>query len=404
MVLMKRSLYILLLCCLVVNGFSQEPTRWRGPTRDGHYPEAGLLKKWPADGPEILWSFEDLGQGHSSAIVDQGFIYTTGMQSGEGYLFKFDLNGELLYKKRYGPEFTESYVGTRGTPVIVGDKIYLLSGVGQLYCFSNGTGDILWSKHLFKDFDGRQITWGLNETPVIDGDVIYVTPGGKKYNIVALNRHTGALVWSSRGQGEKSAYCTPLLFEHNDRKILATHFESHLVGFDAVTGEMLWSQYQPNEWSVHANTPLYHDGNLFYLSGWGQGGGMLELSPDGNSARLKWTHKIMDSRTGGAVLVDGYIYGSGDSRTWSCLDWKTGKEMYTSNEIAVGDVIYADGMLYCYSQRGELALVKPDPSGFEVVSLARVALGSEQHWAHPVIYDGVLYIRHGRALIAYKVK
>jgi len=401
---MKRLIFTSLLGCLIANGFAQEPTSWRGPTRDGHYPETGLLRKWPAGGPQILWSFNELGQGHASAIVDQGFVFTTGMSNGEGYLFKFSLNGRLLYKKKYGPEFTESYYGTRGTPVIAGNMIYLLSGVGQLYCFSNETGDILWSKHLFKDFDGRQITWGLNETPVIDGDLIYVTPGGKQFNIVALNRHTGDLIWSSRGLGERSAYCTPLLFVHNGRKILATHFESHLVGFDAVTGEMLWSQYQPNEWSVHANTPLCHDGNIFYLSGWGQGGGMLELSPDGNTARLKWTQKIMDSRMGGAVLVDGYIYGSGDSRTWSCLDWKTGKVMYTSDKIAVGDVIYADGMLYCYSQRGELALVKPDPSGFKVVSLAKVALGSEQHWAHPVIYDGILYIRHGRALIAYKVK
>jgi len=363
-----------------------------------------LLKKWPANGPEILWSFEDLGQGHSSAIVDQGFIYTTGMHSGEGYLYKLRLNGDLMYQKKYGPEFTASYVGTRGTPVIDGDKIYLLSGVGQLYCFNNETGEILWSKNLFTDFDGRQITWGLNETPVIDGDVIYVTPGGKRYNMVALNRHTGELVWSSHGLRERSAYSTPLFFEYNGRKILATHFESHLVGFDAVTGEILWSTYQANEWSVHANTPLYHDGSIFYMSGWGQGGGMLELSPDGNSASVKWNHKIMDSRTGGAVLVDGYIYGSGDTRTWSCLDWKTGKVMYTSNEIAVGTVIYADGMLYCYTQRGELALVKPDPSGFKVVSLAKVTLGSEQHWAHPAIYDGVLYIRHGRALVAYKVK
>ena len=107
---------------------------------------------------------------------------------------------------------------------------------------------------------------------------------------------------------------------------------------------------------------------------------------------------------GGAVHVDGYVYGSGDSRLWCCYNWKTGEEMYTSNEIGNGVVIYADGMLYCYTQRGELALVAPDPSGFKVISKTKVALGSEQHWAHPVIYDGVLYVRHGKALIAYKVK
>ena len=388
----------------MAEGFSQEPTSWRGPDRDGIYPETGLLKQWPAGGPEIIWSYEDLGQGHSSAIVDQGFVFTTGMINDIGYLFKFDLKGKLVYKKEYGPEFTESFYGTRGTPTIVGDKIYLLSGTGKLHCIYNESGDILWTKDLFKDYDGKIIRWGMNETPVVDGDVLYITPGGKKYGIVALNRHSGELIWSSPGMGELTAYCTPLLFVHNGRKMLATHFESHLVGFDAKTGKMLWNQHQPNEWSVHPNTPIYHEGKLFYLSGYGQGGGMLEIAPDGNSVKLLWTHKKMDSRMGGAVLIDGYIYGSGDSRVWSCLDWNTGEEKYTSQEIGFGVLVAADGMLYCYSQRGELALVKPDPSAFTVVSKTKVALGSEQHWAHPVIYDGVLYLRHGKALIAYKVK
>ncbi|RLD57832.1 MAG: hypothetical protein DRI97_04495, partial [Bacteroidetes bacterium] len=287
---MKQLIAIIAICTLLSDGFTQEPTIWRGPSRDGHYPETGLLKQWPAGGPEIIWSLTDLGQGHSSAIVDQGFVYTTGMISDMGYLFKLDQKGKLVYKIEYGPEFTESFYGTRGTPTIVGDKIYLLSGLGKLYCFDNETGDILWTKDLFKDFDGSIIQWGMNETPVVDGKVLYITPGGKKNNLVALNRHTGDLIWSSPGNGELTAYCTPLLFEHNGRKLLATHSESHLMGFDATTGKMLWKQHQPNEWSVHPNTPIYDEGGLFYLSGYGQGGGMLELSPDGNSAKLKWKH------------------------------------------------------------------------------------------------------------------
>ena len=386
-----------------MGSLAQDPTVWRGPNGNGIYDETGLLKQWPAGGPEILWYYAELGQGHSSAIVDQGFVYTSGMINEMGYLFKFNLEGKLVYKKEYGPEFKKSWYGTRGTPTIAGDKIYLLSGLGKLVCFNNADGTILWSKHLTRDFDGKVIEWGYNETPVIDGKIIYITPGGRKNGLVALNRHTGDLVWSSPGSGEITAYCTPLLFNHNGRKMLATHFDSNLLGFDATTGKMLWKQYHPNTYSVHPNTPIYHDGQLYYFSGYGQGGGMLELSADGNSIKRIWTQKKMDSRMGGAVLVDGYIYGSGDSRVWTCYDWESGKEMYTSREIGHGVVIYADGMLYCYSQRGELALVEPDPSGFKVVSKTKVALGSEQHWAHPVIYDGVLYVRHGRALIAYKV-
>jgi len=402
---MVKVISILLAAVIFLNIQAQEPTRWRGPSANGIYPETGLLKQWPAGGPEILWSYEQLGQGHSSAAVVNGFVYTTGMIDGTGFLFKFDLNGKLIYRKPYGPEFTESWYGTRGTPVVVGGKIYLESGLGKLVCINDSDGEILWSKELFSVFDGKNISWGVNETPVIDGDIIYVTPGGRKNNVVALNRHSGKLIWSSAGKGELSAYCTPLLFNHNGRKMLATHSASHIMGLDAATGKLLWSQYQPNTYSVHANTPIYHDGELYYFSGYGQGGGKLKLSKDGSSVSRGWFKNINDSRMGGAVLVDGYLYGSGDvSRQWRCLEWENGKEMYVADTIARGAVIYAEGMLYCYSERGELALVKADPSEFLLISKTRVALGSEQHWAHPMIHDGVLYVRHGRALIAYRVK
>ncbi len=392
---------IILLVSQISSG--QEPTRWRGPNGNGVYPESGLLKEWPAGGPEVLWSFGEMGQGHSSAVVDQGHVYGSGMIDGTGFIFKFDLEGNLVFKEPYGPEYSQSYYGTRGTPVIVGPKIYVVSGMGKLYCLSNTNGKVLWMKDLLKDFDGRNIRWGMNETPVVDGDRIYVTPGGRTNNVVALDRQTGRLIWSSRGEGELSAYCTPLLFNHNGRKILATHTENHLIGIDAGDGKMLWSVRHTNQWSVHPNTPIYSEGRLFYFSGYGEGGGLLELSADGSSVNTLWKSDLLDSRIGGAVLIDGYLYGSGDNnREWKCLNWDTGKEMYSSREIAKGAVIAAEGMLYCYSERGELALVRADPSAFRLVSNTRVTMGSEQHWAHPVIYDGVLYVRHGQALIAYR--
>ena len=390
---------------MLTAGFSQEPTRWRGASGNGIYNESGLMKSWPRGGPEELWSFKELGKGHSSVAVSGGFLYTSGMLEETGVLYKFEADGNLVWKKEYGPEFSSSYTGTRGTPVLVGEKIYLESGAGSLYCFHNSDGSMLWSKDLFKDFDGSNITWGVNETPVINGDIIYLTPGGKQNNIIALNRHTGNLIWTSKAKGELSAYCTPLLIEHNGRKILVTHTASHLVGLDAASGTLLWSHEQPNKYSVHANTPVYYNSSIFYFSGYGKGGGMLKLSEDASTVSQTWFNQKLDSRMGGAVVVDGYIYMSGDkAREWRCIEWESGKEMYASKELDKGVVIYADGMLYCYTDRGELALVKADPAGFKVVSKTKVTKGSEQHWAHPVIHEGVLYLRHGSALIAYKVK
>ena len=108
---------------------------------------------------------------------------------------------------------------------------------------------------------------------------------------------------------------------------------------------------------------------------------------------------------GGAVVLDGYIYGSGDNtRDWQCIDWKSGEQKYASQAIGKGNVISADGMLYCYSEKGELALVPVSPLGFNITGKAKVELGSGQHWAHLAINNGRLFVRHGKSIIAYKIK
>ena len=403
--MIKKTLLSVVLILLTVSfSFSQEPTRWRGGD-NGTYHESGLMKKWPANGPEILWSFGELGEGHSSPVFANNQIYISTMIDGDGYIYVLSQDGKLKWKIKYGKEFTESYPGSRSSVTVDGDLMYMYSGMGDLVCMDANNGTEKWRKNVFTDFDGKNIQWGVTETVLIDGDVLYVTPGGKKNNVVALNRFNGNVIWTSAGVGELSAYCTPQLVKLPARTLLVTHTADHIIGIDAKDGKLLWSYPHTNQWQVHANTPIYSDEGLFCFSGWGQGGEMLELSADGSSVKELWKNQKLDSRMGGMVLVDGYLYGSGDmSREWRCVNWKTGEEKYASTDIGKGVVIYADGMLYCYSERGELALVKAAPDRFEVVSTTKVELGSAQHWAHPVINNGRLFVHHGNALIAYKIK
>lgn len=384
---------------------AQTPTKWRGPNGNGVYSETGLLKKWPAAGPEIIWHYDKLGQGYSSPVIANGLIYVSGMEETTGYIYVFSPDGKLKWKATYGSEFSESYPGARSTPVIMGNLLYMYSGLGILACMDATNGTLKWKKELFKEFDGENLQWGVTETVVVDGGLVYVTPGGKKNNVVALNRNTGDMVWSSPAKSESSAYCTPLLVNLSSRKLLVTMTANHIVGLDAATGKMLWSHPQTNRYQVHANTPVYADGGLFCFSGYGQGGVKLELSADGSSVTKAWFSEKLDSRMGGMVYLNGFLYGSGDNnREWRCVDWKTGSEKYADKTIGKGVIIAADGMLYCYSDKGELALVEANPSGFNVVSQTKVELGSEQHWSHPVIDGGRLYLRHGNTLIAYKIK
>jgi outer membrane protein assembly factor BamB len=177
-----------------------------------------------------------------------------------------------------------------------------------------------------------------------------------------------------------------------------------IIAYNADTGGLLWSYPQKSQFDVHPNTPVYSDGMVFTSVGGGGGSKLFRLTDGGKSAELAWENEL-DVQLGGAVKVGDFIYAAGQTgREWFCVDWKTGETKYKVREIAPCNVIFADEMLYCYSETGKVYLVRPNPDKLEIISSFELTLGTNQHWAHPVIYNGVLYIRHGDALMAYKVK
>jgi outer membrane protein assembly factor BamB len=385
--------------------FAQIHNNWRGPERDGKFHETQLLKQWPDSGPVMRWSFEGLGRGFTSAIPANGNIYVTGMEGDVGFVYELSMQGQLLRKFSYGDEMGGNYPGSRSTPTIAGNLMYLATGVGKLVCMDLESGTKTWERDLFGEFDGSNIQWGFTENLIVDGDVVYCSPGGKKNNIVALNRFNGRLIWTSPGKGDLSAYCSPLLIDHHGKKIFVNMMNDYIIGLDAGTGKLLWSHPYANQRSIHPNAPIYHDGSLYCFSGYGFGGVKLTLNTQGTAVTEEWFNSDLDNQMGGAVIVNGYIYGSGNrNRNWYCIDWKSGETVHESRDIDIGTVIYADGLLYAYTQRGELALLEPQPGRFRIISKTSVELGSDQHWAHLVIHEGILYVRHGNALMAYEVK
>ena len=404
-ILNMKKLSVLFVIFSTLGLSAQDVIQWRGTDRTGIYNETGLMKSWPAEGPAMLWSYVGLGEGHSSVAIANDKIYITGLTDGNGHLFVFDLNGKLLNKKAYGPEWDTSYNGSRGTVTVNDGKLYIYSGAGSLACFDEKTLNVIWQKHIVDDFAGSNIRWGVNESPLIVGEKVIITPGGKEHNVVALDKKTGNLLWSCAGEGDIPAYCSPLYVSDQQIPQIVTITANHVLGINAGTGEKLWSFPYHNMRNIHPNTPLYSNNMLLCVFGYGKGSVMLRLTDGGRKVEQVWENKEFDSKTGGAVKIGDYVYGSGDNnKYWFCLDWKTGEQKYKDRSIAVGNVIAdADGMLYCYSDRGEMALVKATPEKFDLVSQYPITLGTEQHWAHPVIYKGVLYVRHGDTLMAYKI-
>lgn len=396
-------LFVLLIAGTMI--FAQENAQWRGENRDGIYAESGLLKEWPIDGPELLWHFDVLGEGHASAAVTEKNVYTAGTEGENGFVIALDHSGKTLWKKVYGKEWMESYNGVRTSPMIYNGLVFIMSGFGEVVALNAENGDLQWSKNILDDFESENTRWGVTENLLADGDKLFCTPGGPNASMIALNVKTGELIWKAKSNGEKSAYCSPALIKLPTRNLLVTHTNSSIIGVDAATGEFLWSFEHPNKYSIHPNTPLYHDGYLYCLSGYGKGGVMLDLADDGSSVTEVWRNETLDNQMGGVVLLDGKIYGSGqNNREWFCLDWKTGETLYSSKMLGRGNVIFADGKLYCYADTGEVALVDVSNGSFEKVSSFRVPYGEKQHWAHLVINNQRMYVRHGNSLMVYSIK
>lgn len=399
-----KNLIIFLLALTCFNLTAQEIAQWRGPNRDGIYNETNLLKKWPEGGPQMLWHFDQLGDGHSSASVTSDAVYASGMIGDKGFVYAFDHSSKLLWKTEYGTEWTENWNGVRSSPLVYQNKIYVLSSFGKLVCLDAKTGKEIWNVDALNDYQGQNIRWGITENLLIDGEKIFCTIGGVEANVIALNKDNGKLIWKSKGNGEKSAYNSPLMINLPNRKVLVTCTERSILGIDASNGNLLWSNPQINKHGIHPNTVVYRDGNLFSATGYGSGSMMLKLAADGTSVSELWKNPTLDPQMGGMVVIDGKIYGIGhQNKNLYCLDWNTGKVLYSAAILSPGNIIAADGLLYCYSEAGEVGLVEPKADSFNLISSFKVPFGANQHWAHMVIHNKRIYIRHGTSLMVYDI-
>ncbi|HUV39877.1 MAG TPA: PQQ-binding-like beta-propeller repeat protein [Planctomycetota bacterium] len=380
--------------------------QFRGPNRDGKSAETGLLKQWPEGGPKLLWSHDDVGQGFTHVTVAKGLIYVTGMVDKEGILRAYAPDGTLRWKVSYGGEWFKSHPGARSIPTVHDGLVYVASGIGNVGCYDAATGRQVWYVKLFERYDAPEVKWGYAESALIDGDRVIFTPCGKKATMVALDRKTGEQVWASPDLKQTSSFCSPALVTQRGIRMIVTLLDSSVVAFSPDDGKLLWQHAYRNFRGNHCNTPIYHEGMLYVTSGYRKGAIGLKIADDGRSVKQLWEQDRQDPCHGHAVLVDGYVYAASHqtSGKWSCVELATGKLMWEDACIGrSGSVVYADGMLYGYSEDGNVGLIRPNPERCEVVSRFKVPMGDGNHWAHPTVANGRLYIRHGNALMCYDV-
>lgn len=397
---------------------AQTISEFRGSGRTGIYPEKGLLKEWPENGPEKLWSAGDLGKGYTSPAMGEDYIYVTGRIDTMDYLTALDYKGNQVWQVEFGRSRNKSYPDARCIPTINLDKIYLVSGMGEVACHDALTGEKIWKRNAFEEFSGIPGPHGIAESPLVVDDKVFFTPAGFETSMIALNKNTGDLIWKTKSLMDSTAYVSPLLVNHKGQKMIVQLIANTLFGVDPDNGKILWDynyidlrplEENPKLKWTNCNTPIYHNGELFVTKGYDHPAAMFSINEAGTGVSLKWTNDLLDTHHGGNVLIDGYIYGStwihNANGNWACIQWETGADKWEAEMNNKGSIIAADGMMYCYDEKkGQLALVRPNPEKFDIVSSFFITEGSGPHWTHPLIHNGSMYIRHGDVLIAYEIK
>jgi outer membrane protein assembly factor BamB len=414
---MKKETMLIWIFILAVTNtiLAQDVKQWRGPNRNGVYNETGLLQEWPKDGPPLLWSVTGLPKGNSSVIVVNKTAYLTGKNDSMDILISISDKGKIKWQTPYGRIWNGTYPESRSTPTFDDNKVYVLSGLGDIACINAEDGKIVWKLKASEKFEGSFHKWGLAESLLIIDDKVIFTPGGQKTTVVALNKMTGETIWMTESLKDNPTYGSSVVIERGGLKIIVCVTEKYISAINATNGKMLWnfdfSVYSSPELKRNNNafTPLYDNGKIYVTSGYNHSGVMLNLSEDASKVTLQWVDSVLDIHYGGAVKVGNYIYGSNwydnNKGNWVCLDWETGKVMYEKEWICKGAIISADGMLYCYEEKkGNIGIAKATPENFEIISSFKIPLGTGPHWSHPVINKGILFIRHGEALMAYDVK
>jgi outer membrane protein assembly factor BamB len=404
-----KLFFVFLLLFISCFSYAQKIAQWRGVNRDGIYEEQQLLKNWPENGPELRWVNEDIGDGFGSVAVTDDMIFVNGKLDSSSYTFALDINGNLLWKAPNGIEFTgrdysANFPGPRSTPTVLDDFVYVSSGNGRIACLERLTGKEKWSRDMILEFNGVMDQHGYCESLVVDDKNVYCLPGGVNTNLAALDRFTGKTVWTSKAYSDSATYCSPMIINLPTRNILVTFSGHYLLGLDCQTGELLWSQRQAYHfYHQHCNTPVYSDGYIYYISGEGNGAVKLELSATGDSIKEVWRNNDIKNVFQGFVKIGNHIFSPDNSQKLKCIDTNTG-QVIDSLRLNKGGLIYADSMLYCYSDNGNVNLIKLNETKMEITGKFKCEKGTKEHFAHPVIKNGVLYLRHGRALMAYNIK
>jgi len=381
--------------------------QWRGPERSGVSRETGLLKQWPKTGPPLAWSAGDLGGGYGAVAVAGSRVFVQGMRGRDSVVTSLNrADGKVAWSKAIGQaRENDKGSGPRATPTVDGEVLYVLTENGDLAALRVADGARVWQRNILADFRGANPNWLVSESPLVDGNLIIVSPGGRGAGMVALEKTTGKTVWQSKELNDEAGYSSAVVADVQGVRTIMTLTSEAGVGVRASDGKLMWRYPRVANQTANIATPVYSDNKVFYSSAYGTGGALLALRADAGQVKAQEVYftRDMQNHHGGVVLLNGYLYGFNNA-ILTCLEFASGKPMWRDRSVGKGAVTAADGDLYVLSEENVVGLVEATPAGYREKGRFTIRDQGLPSWAHPVVSGGHLYIRNQGMLASYDVR
>jgi outer membrane protein assembly factor BamB len=369
-------------------------------------PETGLLQQWPSSGPPVRWTAQNLGTGYGSVSIAGDRVFVQGLRDRQSIVSAVSLSdGRNLWSKNLGAGGqNDRGDGPRSTPTVDGDRIYVLTENGDLACLKQD-GTAVWQKNILREFGGRNIPWLISESPLIDGNHVIVSPGGRGAGIVALDKMTGATAWTSRDLSDEAGYASPIVADVQGVRTIMTLTAAAALGVRASDGKLMWKHRGAANNTANIATPIFFDNKVFFSSAYGAGAALLGLHAENGEVRAQeiYSTRDMQNHHGGVVLVNGYLYGFNNA-ILTCLEFASGTMMWRHRSVGKGSLTAANGHLYIVGEDHVVGLVEATPAGYREKGRFEIRDFGAPAWAHPVVSNGHLYIRNAQTLTSYDIR
>lgn len=409
--------------------------QWMGPDRDGVWHERGILEKFPAGGPKVLWRVPIAG-GYSGPAVAGGRVYVTDYQQANGeatndpnaradisgkerILCLNAADGKLLWKHEYDCPYKISYpAGPRTTPTISGGKVYTLGAEGHLLCLDAASGRLAWSKELKKEYKIESPMWGFCSHPLVDGQKLICIAGGEGSAVVAWDKDSGRELWRFLTASPDAGYSAPKIVTAGGKRQLLAWLPTELFSLDPESGKAYWTEPLKPQYGMSCAAPQ-REGDYLYVSGIGNCAAAFKLDPQRAGAAVLWsgtsTTAVYCSNST-PVIVDGTIYGNDcqvgnlravklatGERLWETFQPTTGGDRRASHGNAF--LTKNGDRFFLFSETGDLIIARLSPEKYEEISRAHLleptneAFGRPVVWSHPAYANKCIFARNDKEIL-----